>query len=660
MFEIKNIEVSYDTRIIEPSILTFYPEEITTICGKSGAGKTSLLNIIAFCKDNHYKEMIYDGKTITKENKEDFRLHHIFYMKQNYDFIDGLTCLGHIELVSPQVNKKDIEDIFRWLAIDIELDSYPDNLSTGQKQRFYLALGILSQADILLCDELSASLDKASKQKMLDIIKILAHDHHKYILFATHDSDVMAISDRVYQIENKQVTCKQSASEEKTVSKTEVKKNDSFLYFLKYHLHHIKDKYNMYYRTLIILIVSICGIGYIFGQQETIQNRYLLSFLNDYEYYLFNGNDDAYKDRFIPFEASTIDEIQETLNIDKIYPFITLPANEGYYDINNDYQKGLVGNYTFTFNGQEVTMTDNRVLYTYPYYPESHLELACSSYIDKPDGAYIGRLLAHFLNIDEVTEGMTIEYTLPIPVDYIIQGNPIPEESVPEDEEWVSQLRRSHCVLKTISIPIAGILSDIYTENGGDCNIYIPHELLFSLIDENKIKYDYSSYVFFNEDELPEETIHNAVTTIDPNITVFNVKNYLEDGMQKDFQIESMVRLGLYGGILALVVLNVLYGLYQKKTLKKTMDTLKTFGYSKKLQKRYLYASLLILMVSIFIGSFLLTNAVYFCLKEAGAIHTTATSSIPYWGMLVWIIGLSVILPILAHLPVIVGKSLYD
>lgn len=184
--------------------------EFISIMGKSGSGKTSLLNIIATIDDATAGHVIFGEKDITKisdDEKCDFRKNNIGFIFQSYNLIDTLTVKENIciPLIMNKVDKKEIDEradkILRQLDIYDIKDKYPYQISGGQQQHCACARALICDSKYLFADEPTGALDAQSSIKLMETFKSINERLSTTILMVSHDPISSSFSDRVLFLE---------------------------------------------------------------------------------------------------------------------------------------------------------------------------------------------------------------------------------------------------------------------------------------------------------------------------------------------------------------------------------------------------------------------------------------------------------------------------
>ena len=197
-----NITFRYDKEnILENYTFNVDKYEILLIKGKSGIGKSTILNLIAGFEKPCSGEILLDGVDITNEKIEK---RNIGYLFQEYALFPHLNVYQNISYGISHLNKKEIEKRVSELLDIVQMKGfekrYPNNLSGGEKQRIALARSLANRPKLLLLDEPFSSLNEELKDKLrIDLRNILKSQKITAII-VSHDSDDKVIADRVIEI----------------------------------------------------------------------------------------------------------------------------------------------------------------------------------------------------------------------------------------------------------------------------------------------------------------------------------------------------------------------------------------------------------------------------------------------------------------------------
>ena len=202
MFEIHNLSIKYGKKtLLLPTSLKFKEGKLYTIYGKSGVGKSSLLNKIGLISEYDPKvTYIYDGSKIDTSNKKvvsSFIAQNIAFIFQSHNLIKDLTVYDNLKISLNffKLSTKEIEDkidnILSELGILELKDVYPEELSGGEEQRVAIARGMITDKHIILADEPTNSLDSENREIVSSLLLKLANKYNKIVIVVSHDEYVI-------------------------------------------------------------------------------------------------------------------------------------------------------------------------------------------------------------------------------------------------------------------------------------------------------------------------------------------------------------------------------------------------------------------------------------------------------------------------------------
>lgn len=177
--------------------------EIVSVIGKSGAGKTTLLKMIGGTEPADSGSIMVNDMEITKLTDNalvTYRNKHIGFVFQDYRLIPELTLLENIILPSltarRSYDKEYLNYLTESLSITDRLSHYPSESSGGQQQRAAIARALINKPDVVLCDEPTGNLDSSTSAQVFDTIVRLSHANDQTVIIATHDMDIVRLTDR--------------------------------------------------------------------------------------------------------------------------------------------------------------------------------------------------------------------------------------------------------------------------------------------------------------------------------------------------------------------------------------------------------------------------------------------------------------------------------
>jgi putative ABC transport system ATP-binding protein len=170
--------------------------EFIALMGPSGSGKSTLLNLMAALDHVDSGTIRVGGFDITALSEDElaaWRAGNVGFIFQFYNLIPVLTAFENVELpllltgLSHRERREHVEIALRVVNLADRLDHYPAQLSGGEQQRVAIARAIVTDPAIVVADEPTGDLDKASATEVLDLMERLNSDSHKTIIMVTHD-----------------------------------------------------------------------------------------------------------------------------------------------------------------------------------------------------------------------------------------------------------------------------------------------------------------------------------------------------------------------------------------------------------------------------------------------------------------------------------------
>jgi putative ABC transport system ATP-binding protein len=180
------------------------------IMGPSGSGKSTLLNLIAGIDKPTKGELLVDGSNIhlmTDTEASTWRNRNIGYVFQSFYLIPVLTAFENVELplllstLSPKKRQEHVHNALELVGLKDRADHLPRQLSGGQEQRVAIARAIVSDPQIILADEPTGDLDRASTVEVMELLKQLNQHLKKTIILVTHDQEAAGYADEVNHLE---------------------------------------------------------------------------------------------------------------------------------------------------------------------------------------------------------------------------------------------------------------------------------------------------------------------------------------------------------------------------------------------------------------------------------------------------------------------------
>ena len=178
---------------------------IVTIKGPSGSGKSTLLSIIGTLDSADSGVILINGKNIRDElNIDQLRNKNIGFVFQFHNLISELTleenvCLPKM-IANELVDKNEINELFEYFNLENRMNSFPNDLSGGEKQRVAVMRAIINNPSVIIADEPTGNLDQDNAQKITSLFQKLNTEKNLTIIIATHDESVFNIGHKKYHL----------------------------------------------------------------------------------------------------------------------------------------------------------------------------------------------------------------------------------------------------------------------------------------------------------------------------------------------------------------------------------------------------------------------------------------------------------------------------
>lgn len=202
MIEIKNITKRFgDKEVFKDFSMKIDDNDFIVFAGKSGCGKTTLLNMIGGLEKPDAGEIIVDGKNIyMHKNKSEFFTYKIGFLFQNFALVENSTVRKNLEYVQKKARTDiTIEEALEAVGLIKDIDTKVYKLSGGEQQRVALARLMFKKCDIILADEPTGSLDAGNAQIVLDFLHKL-NNNGKTVILVTHDEKIINKEENVVNL----------------------------------------------------------------------------------------------------------------------------------------------------------------------------------------------------------------------------------------------------------------------------------------------------------------------------------------------------------------------------------------------------------------------------------------------------------------------------
>ncbi len=183
--------------------------EFAVIVGASGAGKTTILNILGGMDTCDEGQIFVDGKDIASFNRRQltsYRRYDIGFVFQFYNLVTNLTAKENVELAA-QICREALDpvEVLKSVGLQDRENNFPSQLSGGEQQRVSIARALAKQPKLLLCDEPTGALDYNTGKNILKLLQDTCRKNNMTVIVITHNSAIAPIADRIIKIKNGRV-----------------------------------------------------------------------------------------------------------------------------------------------------------------------------------------------------------------------------------------------------------------------------------------------------------------------------------------------------------------------------------------------------------------------------------------------------------------------
>ena len=183
--------------------------EFVVVVGPSGAGKTTVLNILGGMDSCTSGTITVDGQTISSYGPKELTVYRRFdigFVFQFYNLVQNLTALENVELAT-QIAKSPLppEEVLAHVGLSHRLHNFPAQLSEGEQQRVAIARALAKNPKLLLCDEPTGALDYVTGKAILKLLQDTCRQQGMTVIVITHNTAIAPMADKVIHVKNGQV-----------------------------------------------------------------------------------------------------------------------------------------------------------------------------------------------------------------------------------------------------------------------------------------------------------------------------------------------------------------------------------------------------------------------------------------------------------------------
>ena len=209
LIEFKNVSKTYtmgevQIHALEDVSFSINEGEFVIITGASGAGKSTILNLLGGMDTVSSGEIVVDGNIISQYNDKQmtlYRRYDVGFVFQFYNLVQNLTVKENVELAT-QISKDplDIEKTIASVGLQDRMYNFPAQLSGGEQQRVAIARALAKNPKLLLCDEPTGALDYVTGKQVLKVLQETCRKEHKTVIVITHNLALTQMGDKIIRV----------------------------------------------------------------------------------------------------------------------------------------------------------------------------------------------------------------------------------------------------------------------------------------------------------------------------------------------------------------------------------------------------------------------------------------------------------------------------
>lgn len=214
LIEFKDVKMTYhvgevDIHALNGVSFTIEKGQVTIICGSSGAGKSTILNILGGMDKPTSGDVIVGSDDISMYNDKEltlYRRNKIGFVFQFYNLVPNLTALENVQLAT-QICKDplDPKEMLEAVGLQARLHNFPSQLSGGEQQRVAIARALAKNPEVLLCDEPTGALDYKTGKQILKLLQDAARNYGMAVVIVTHNLAITPMGDKVIRVKSGQI-----------------------------------------------------------------------------------------------------------------------------------------------------------------------------------------------------------------------------------------------------------------------------------------------------------------------------------------------------------------------------------------------------------------------------------------------------------------------
>src|SRR5574344_17674 len=199
--------------------------ELVVILGPSGAGKTTILNILGAMDKATSGDYYLNNKNVTKMKEKElvkFRRNDIGFVFQFYNLMPNLNAYENVYLAASLIKEPlDAHDVMDLVGLKNREKNFPSELSGGEQQRVAIARALVKNPTLLLCDEPTGALDSKTGRQIIELLQNVCKKRKKTVIIVTHNKAISIIANRIIRVQDGKIISYELVKKPKTAEEIE-------------------------------------------------------------------------------------------------------------------------------------------------------------------------------------------------------------------------------------------------------------------------------------------------------------------------------------------------------------------------------------------------------------------------------------------------------
>lgn len=357
MLNINNLTKKFNENVVLSKVsISISSPGIYVICGESGCGKTTLINILGLMDEEYEGDYYFinqNVKNMTNQEKELIRYNQISYIYQNPKFLENESIKVNLEIaLNKKYRKKELIENLKKVNLNINYNKKVSFLSGGERKRIAILISILKDTPLILADEITVGLDNENKINIMNYLLELSKT--KIILLLTHDiSFIKHYVKNVYYIKNKQIFIK---TKDEIVYENETRKDNKLqkTFIRKHIINHIKSKTLRTLLSTLCMVIALVSFGFSILLTSSLSDSITDSLsknINDQQILVTKKEEMKRMNKNITLDKYEIKEIQREYNHYFDYSGVNYLNNLSTFFKDEDYLEVIIDHKRYNLKG---------------------------------------------------------------------------------------------------------------------------------------------------------------------------------------------------------------------------------------------------------------------------------------------------------------------